>query len=179
MSYFKNNSRGSTNDGLALIVGGLFVLALVFATYSYFNRTPSPKDEMSSKTEVEKQAEKENLSLGERIKELFNTEPKVGDINGTEAASDDKSEVDKKEVLGTGGPKVLYSVWEATDYKQGDISKGSYVVKSGDTLWEIAEAVYGNGAEWTKILAANSSNVGFLPSGEQALIVVGQTLVLP
>ncbi len=179
MTNFKNNNKGSTNDGLALIVGGLFVLALVFATYSYFNRTPSQdkniKEDAVSKNDS---AEKETLSLGERIKELFNTDSKKGDINGTGGAMDDKS-VDKSQVLGTGGPKVLYSVWEATDYQKGDISGGSYVVKSGDTLWEIAEAVYGNGAEWTKILEANSSSVGYLPSGEQALIMVGQTIVLP
>ena len=67
----------------------------------------------------------------------------------------------------------------ATDYEEGDISGSSYVVQAGDTLWEIAEARYGNGAEWTKILAANSADIGYLPNGSQALIMVGQTLVLP
>ena len=69
--------------------------------------------------------------------------------------------------------------WVATDYKSGDIKGSSYTVKSGDTLWEIAEARYGSGAEWGKVLQANKANVGFLANGSQALIVTGQTLVLP
>jgi len=71
------------------------------------------------------------------------------------------------------------STWVATDYKQGDISKGNYTVKSGDTLWEIAEAVYGDGTQWVNILNANSSSVDYLPNGQQALIFPGQVLVIP
>ena len=43
-------------------------------------------------------------------------------------------------------------------------------------MWEIAEAVYGDGFMWTKILESNQSNVGFLLDGSQALIVPGQVL---
>ena len=74
---------------------------------------------------------------------------------------------------------VNVGTWVATDYKQGDISKGNYTVKSGDTLWEIAEAVYGDGTQWVNILNANSSSIGYLPSGQQALIFPGQVLVIP
>ena len=77
------------------------------------------------------------------------------------------------------GPTTISSQWVATDYKEGDISKGSYTVKSGDTLWEIAEAVYGDGTQWINILNANSQDIGFLPNGQQALIFPGQVLVLP
>jgi len=66
--------------------------------------------------------------------------------------------------------------WKATDYEKGDIGIGSYQVKQGDTLWEIAEAVYGDGFRWTKILEDNKNNIGFLPDGSQALIMVGQVL---
>lgn len=69
-------------------------------------------------------------------------------------------------------------LWRATDYVQGDINTGSYQVKLGDTLWEISEAVYGDGSQWTKILEKNSSSVGFLPDGSQALIVTGQFLTI-
>jgi len=69
-------------------------------------------------------------------------------------------------------------MWTANDYNQGDISSGSYTVVEGDTLWEIAEAVYGNGAEWTQILNANADSIGYLPNGSQALIVPGQVLVI-
>jgi nucleoid-associated protein YgaU len=66
--------------------------------------------------------------------------------------------------------------WRATDYQQGDIGIGDYQVKLGDTLWEISEAVYGNGNSWGKILNANKDKVGFLRDGSQALIVPGQIL---
>ncbi len=163
-----------SNDGLALIIGGLFVLALVFATYSYFNRSSvSDKDVKGGSTQTTD--ENESTSLGDRLRELF---------------SGDKGE--DTDMAGTGGPidmqiddsstdtkTSVFSQWVATDYQQGDITGSSYTVKSGDTLWEIAEAKYGNGAEWTKILQANSSDIGYLPNGSQALIVPGQTLVLP
>lgn len=70
--------------------------------------------------------------------------------------------------------------WAPNDYKQGDIKEGStYTVKSGDTLWEIAEAAYGNGADWVRILDANSDGIGHLPNGQQSLIITGQSLVIP
>lgn len=68
--------------------------------------------------------------------------------------------------------------WTATDYVKGDINVGSYEVKLGDTLWEISEAVYGDGAQWTKILEKNSSSIGILADGSQALIVPGQFLTI-
>lgn len=68
--------------------------------------------------------------------------------------------------------------WIATDYEFNDIGKGSYQVKLGDTLWEISEAVYGDGSLWVNILQTNSSNIGFLADGSQALILPGQFLTL-
>ena len=68
--------------------------------------------------------------------------------------------------------------WRATDYEKGDIGIGDYEVKLGDTLWEIAEAVYGDGNQWTKILDTNLTNIGFLNDGTQALIIPGQILII-
>ena len=186
----RSKSNTNANDGLALIIGGLFVLALVFATYSYFNRNTDFNEEVldsnserisdAGTTTGDSAVEDDTTkSLGDRIRELFNSQRETtGDINGDAMAASDDEE------LGTGGPMdgspdAMMSYWTATDYNQGDISSGDYQVQSGDTLWEIAEAVYGNGAEWTRILNANAQSIGYLPNGQQALIYAGQTLVLP
>lgn len=79
----------------------------------------------------------------------------------------------------TKGEDSVFGQWIATDYKEGDISKGNYEVKAGDTLWEISEAVYGNGGNWTQILNANTNQVGQLANGSQALIYPGQILIIP
>ena len=68
--------------------------------------------------------------------------------------------------------------WQATNYEQGDIARGTYEVKQGDTLWEISEAVYGNGSQWHKILDNNREQIGFLKDGSQALITPGQKLII-
>ncbi|MFC1755945.1 LysM peptidoglycan-binding domain-containing protein [Patescibacteria group bacterium] len=160
----------SSNDGLALIIGGLFVLALVFATYSYFNRGSTlDSDVQSDSTE---RSENGKASLGERLRDLFNGRDN-DDLQGKGGPIDVTDES-----LGSDTDSV-FAQWVATDYQEGDISGSNYVVKSGDTLWEIAEARYGNGAEWTKILGENASEIGYLPNGQQALIMPGQTLVLP
>ncbi len=70
-------------------------------------------------------------------------------------------------------------VWKATQYSKGDIVSKTYVVQKGDTLWQIAKGYYGSGFQWKKILNANSSKIGFLPNGEQALILPNQVLTIP
>jgi nucleoid-associated protein YgaU len=71
------------------------------------------------------------------------------------------------------------TTWVANDYVKGDITEKPYTVKSGDTLWEIAEGTYGDGSLWVNILQANADDVGFLPNGSQALIFPGQVLQIP
>lgn len=143
-----NNTNGNPKDGLALVVGGLFILALVFATYNYFNK--GNKGEVGDESAFET---------------ILNEQEKAGT---------------SEQALGTGGSVMsASSTWVATDYKEGDIKGPTYTVQAGDTLWEIAEAVYGSGFEWTRILEANSADIGYLPDGSQALIVPGQLLKLP
>jgi nucleoid-associated protein YgaU len=55
----------------------------------------------------------------------------------------------------------------------------THTVVKGDTLWDIAEMYYGNGFHWVEILKKNQEKIGFLPNGEQALIIPGQILWLP
>ena len=51
---------------------------------------------------------------------------------------------------------------------------GTYVVVSGDNLWNIAKRYYGNGALYTKIYNANKDKIK-----NPALIYPGQKLVIP
>ena len=207
MADAKSKNQNENRDGLALIIGGLLVLALVFGAYSYFNRrsseelngTADSENILSSSsdntdktdtttTDENSSGEADSPGLGDRIRDFLgmgdeestptdtDDVPIDGDLNGEGASTTSENvDVTADTATGTGGPIV----WTANDYDQGDISGTSYTVKDGDTLWEIAEARYGNGADWTRILDANTTDVGFLPNGQHALIEIGQTLVLP
>jgi len=56
------------------------------------------------------------------------------------------------------------------------MTKTSYTVEAGDTLFKIAETVYGDGSKWRLIDSANK--VGRLPNGNP-LIFAGNTLAIP
>ena len=85
---------------------------------------------------------------------------------------------DNSQVLSIGGKKGSYdaSNWKANDYEPNSKTGDTYTVHSGDTLWEVAEAFYGNGADWVKIAQAN--NVGYLANGAP-LIHSGNVLTIP
>ena len=155
-------------DGLALVVGGLFILALVFAAYNYFSKSNQNANTLEN-TNTDQQT---NTTLSSDT-----TQP--GNLDGNGATSDNTTSPATETNPAVTTPAPIPAVWTANVYNKGDIVGSSYTVKYGDTLWEIAVGVYGDGTQWTKILAANSSKVGFLPNGSQALIFSGQTLVLP
>ena len=157
----KNTSKKEGKDGLSLIIGGIFILTLVFATYNYFNKGREKNNE-----------EKKEKNF---IESIFDRNK--GDLNGEgamENLEDEKIEEESK--FGIISEEIG---WVANDYEEGDIEGKTYTVVEGDTLWEIAEAVYGSGFEWGRILEANQDSVGFLPNGSQALITAGQVLDLP
>ena len=157
----EEGSKLNPNKNLATaVVTGILIVSLGLLSYRYFNKSPKP--EIGSGTSTE-----QPLTISEEINPSQENETKPNQSVLTD--------------LNTGPVNQSMSTrnWVANDYKSGDVSGSKYVVKAGDTLWEIAEGRYGTGAEWTKILAANSSTIGFLPGGSQALIVPGQTLALP
>ncbi len=48
----------------------------------------------------------------------------------------------------------------------------TYTVKAGDTLWSIAQYLYGNGESWQKIYDANKQVIGPDPNNLQAGMVL-------
>ena len=69
----------------------------------------------------------------------------------------------------------LPSKSEAESMK-ADMTAISYQVKEGDTLFIIAEKMYGDGSKWGQIASANK--VGRLPNGNP-LIFAGSTIRIP
>ncbi|MCG2686423.1 LysM peptidoglycan-binding domain-containing protein [Candidatus Parcubacteria bacterium] len=136
-------------SGTAAIAAGILIIIAGFLVYNYFSK------------------------VGTTEEGIFTSEQ--GEVQVSDEAED--SAIIRE--TGTGGPEGETLAWQATDYQEGEISGDEYTVQWGDTLWEIAEARYGSGFEWGRVLEANQDNVGFLPNGSQALIVPGQILVLP
>ena len=94
----------------------------------------------------------------------------VGDISNVKS-------VKNSMVIGTPEPVVVPEpevvVVEAAA-PQSEASGRTYTVESGDTLWAIAEKMYGSGGKYMKIFEANTS---LLESPDK--IFPGQELVIP
>ncbi len=162
-----------TKSAVAAIAAGILVIVAGFLAYNYFAKVRSRQAQplVTEQAMETGEIEEETQPTGEEQKAV--EEVAQGETRETPGE-------EKPQPGPTGGPEVPASgTWIPTNYTKGEISGGSYTVKAGDTLWEIAEARYGSGFEWTKILEANKSGVGFLANGSQALIEVGQNLVLP
>jgi nucleoid-associated protein YgaU len=56
-------------------------------------------------------------------------------------------------------------------------AQGSYTVKGGDTLWNIAKKYYGNGSKWRTILEANPNCLS--RPGDTRTLKIGAQLVIP
>ena len=63
---------------------------------------------------------------------------------------------------------------EQAEADETDSDQRSYTVQSGDTLWKIAEEMYGNGSKYMKIFEANTD---LLENPDR--IFPGQVLVIP
>ena len=165
----ETTKQENQNDTLAFIIGGIFILGLVFATYNYFkNQNPNT---------IEGDKQERQLSL-EKLKETLSAS--TDETPEEDSQTEEQTNMEPQEQVDeTGDVTDETAAWTPNDYSEGDIQTGDYSVQSGDTLWEIAEAVYGDGTMWTKIRDANSGSIDYLPNGQQALIYAGQTLTIP
>ena len=70
-------------------------------------------------------------------------------------------------------PETEVAAGQATEPEQ-EAPGRTYTVESGDTLWAVAEKMYGSGGKYMKIFEANTS---LLDSPDK--IFPGQKLVIP
>ncbi len=93
------------------------------------------------------------------------TEPEADEIN---AAAEESAQASVDGEQAEPEPSLTVKT------EAGPAEQDSYTVQSGDTLWHIAETVYGDGSKYTKIFAANDD---LLEHPDQ--IFPGQKLLIP
>ena len=71
-------------------------------------------------------------------------------------------------------PQAAKTTKSGTQQIQNNTSQKTHTVKKGDTLWAIAKAYYGNGAQFTKIYEANKNKIK-----DPNLIYPNQVFVIP
>ena len=101
--------------------------------------------------------------------------------NSTETPTTSTSEK-TRETKGTSPSEQLDKVADTTE----DTSLNEYVIKSGDCLWSIAKAMYGNGTKWTLIYEKNKEAIeadakkhGKASSSNGHWIWAGLKLIIP
>lgn len=164
-----------TRSALAAVAAGVLVIIAGFLVWNYLQNLGGNKnnsqdiqeilDEVSQDNEENKT--EETTDKNEEIAET--TEPEV-------KAETPKVDTTKTETISSTNSTT--TVAGINDYKSGDIKSGKYVVKAGDTLWEISEAVYGSGFDWQQIADANPDLVYTLVNGNVG-IDTGVTLTIP
>ena len=170
-----------TRSALAAVAAGVLVIIAGFLVWNYLqnlggdkNNTQDIKEILEDVNQDEKSnAESKESEQAKKPETEENKETKSNDTNKQETTKTNTTKQEK--VSETNVNNATYTV---NDYKKGDIKAGKYVVKAGDTLWEIAEAVYGTGFDWHKIADANPDLVYTLPNGNVG-INVGVTLNIP
>ena len=149
---------------VSVVIATLILLLISFFAFRYLgNGADVPKGELNGNG-VSSVVDKDTKDSDKKDK---NSKDENGNDRKKEATSDTELSTNTND-----------SFWVANDYELSEFKDrdNKYKVVSGDTLWEIAEAYYGNGAEWTKIASAN--NVGYLSNGNP-LITPGQILTIP
>jgi nucleoid-associated protein YgaU len=161
-------------DLLFFIVGFLLfplvVLTIVFTIFNQQNDLPVSSPISGISVDIQ-----EVPSNSEGIVDVQN---EVGQTSSTNTIRTGHSAEGLQKSIETQQNIESSGIWQATQYSKGDIERKTYVVQLGDTLWQIANAYYGDGSNWIKILENNKESIGYLPNGEQALIIPGQVLNL-
>ena len=152
---------------LSVVIATLVLLLISFFAFRYFGSTGDLSDKLngdglsnilSTKTEEK--------STDTEVKATPSATPTISENKNTD-----------KNSVSISNDEVGFN-WVAKDYQPNELKgkEKTHNVVKGDTLWEIAEAHYGNGADWHKIADAN--HVSYLSNGNP-LIIPGQVITIP
>lgn len=167
-----------TRSALAAVAAGVLVIIAGFLVWNYLQNLGGNKNNSQDIQAILDEVNQDKDSDDNKSEDSDETnDSKTEDT--TVVATDDKikDSAPKTETVRavTSTTSTTYGI---NDYSSGDIKAGKYVVKAGDTLWEIAEAVYGTGFDWQQIADANPSLVYTLANGNVG-IDTGVTLTIP
>jgi len=171
-----------TRSALAAVAAGILVIIAGFLVWNYLQNLGGDQNNAQDIQEIldevnnEKNSDKKDTNSEEQAvsNEEMTKESKIA--TDTTKKEEIKTEAKSAEVVTNKTP--VSATYAVNDYNKGDIKEGKYVVKEGDTLWEIAEAVYESGFEWQTIADANPSLVYTLINGNVG-IDTGVTLTIP
>lgn len=164
----------------SLILGAVVVVILALLVVNFLSRRQKPETGMEIAPTTEEEAQERAPTPGEQYK------VKAGDslskisqaVYGSQeywpALATANNLVNPNRILIdstlTIPPKAEVEATRAL------MTETSYQVQEGDTLFKIAQKVYGNGSMWSTLAKANK--VGRLPNGNH-LIFTGSTLTIP
>lgn len=150
-----------TKSAIAAVAAGFLVILAGFLAYNLFSK---PKTTPTLTPEA---------AITQEGQPAENT-PSVDQNTPAAPANQPAAQPEVKPTPAVAGENT--GAWVARAIDSNSLSGDSYTVKSGDTLWEIANGRYGSGFEWKKIADAN--NVSYNSLGKP-LIFPGQVLKLP
>ena len=160
-----------TKSTVAAVAAGILVVLAGFLAYNIFSKPAAPQT-----LTPEQAGQTAQPATGEN---QATPNAAAGD-NGTGLTTPEQTtQPTPQNQTGTSTPETTVATstaWVPLAHTTGSISGTEYTVKSGDTLWEIAQGRYGSGYEWFRIAEANG-----IVNNEQGhpLIYPGQVLKLP
>ena len=157
-----------------LILGAIIVVILGLLVANFITNRNNQIDE-GEQTGIGEEASastqytvKENDSLSKISEEIYGDQeawPVIASVN----------KIANPNLIFTGSTLEIPSTQKLEEIKM-QMTQTSYDVQEGETIFEIAQKMYGDGSRWPTIASAN--NIGRLPNGNP-LIFAGSTLTIP
>ena len=161
-----------------LLIGAVIVIILALLVVNFFNRNNQQigdgqqTDLTQQEQEKVTKSEQYKVAAGDSLSKL--AEKYYGNMDYWPVLAR-ANKIANPNVIYVGVDLQVPSKEEADQIKN-QMSATTYNVKEGDTLFKIAEEMYGDGSKWTTI--AKDNNLGRLPNGNP-LVFAGSTIKIP